>query len=154
MEGVASKDECGSHQRHCDRGEEKSDEGDEARDGSAQAATTGKKAGEESQDLKEEGNENKDPGEPPQVEVLSRRGVAAMAADKLRGRIVGVRVPGATKGRCRTGTATVLVVGSAEVEICPLSGGARTSDALGIGAQEVGLFEGRRVGDAGKDDEE
>lgn len=170
VEGVASKDECGTrkvsdgticiggcdirHQRHCERREEKSDEGDEARDGSAQAATTGKEAGEEGQDLKEEGDKNEDPGEPPHVEELGRRGVAAMAADKLRGRIVGARVPGTTKGRCRMGAATVLVVGSAEVEICPLSGGARTRDALGIGAQEVGLVEGRRVGDAGKNDEE
>lgn len=142
------------HERHGNRREEQSNQRGESRDGRAQTSTTGQETGEEGENLEEEGDKDEDPAESPHVEELGRRGVVAVATDELVRSVAGIRAPSTTKGGRGTSLAAVPVTFAAKVEVGPLSNVASASDTACVGAQEVGLLERRRVGDARQDNEE
>lgn len=154
MEGITSKDKGGGHERHGDCREKEGDRGGETRNGRAQTSAASEEAGEEGENLKEEGDEDEDPAKSPQVPKLVGGGVAAFSTDKLMRRIVGIRAPCLSKGGCGTSFSAVLVAFAAEVKVGPLGNVAGARDATGVGAQEIRLLEGRRVRDAGENDEE
>lgn len=147
-------DRYARRQGHGDGKAQQGEARDKVRNGGAQAAAAGEEAGEEGERLEEEGEEQEDPAEAPQVVEAGRGGAAAEAADELRGRVGGAAVPGEAEGGRGAGAAAVAVVRAADVEVGPLGDVAGAADAAGRGLQEVGPVEGRRVGDAGEDDEE
>jgi hypothetical protein len=142
--------------RHESDGQSEEEEGDgrdEGGNGSAQTAAAGEEAGKEGQGLEEEGDDEEDPAEAPHVVVVEGRGVAAVGTVERRRDVGGASIPSLAKRRCGARAAAVVVVPTAEVEVGPLGLGAGASDARRVGPEEVGLVEGRNVGDAGQNDE-
>jgi hypothetical protein len=82
---------------------------------------------------------------------MERRRVTAMATTKSWRHILRVAIPGGAERNGGVGIAAVLVVEAAYEEICPLRDVLGACDAAGVGAEVVGLSEGRRIGDAGED---
>lgn len=154
VEGVAGADKGRGEEARGDGVEEQRDAGDDEGDGGAEAAAAGEEAREEGEHLEEEGDQDEDPAEAPHVEVVVRGGAAAVATAQVVGDVAGVGGPGPAQGEAGLGARAVLVVVAADVEVGPLRVGARAGDAVGVGAQEVRLVEGRRVGHAREDDEE
>jgi hypothetical protein len=153
LEGIAGLDEGDGHEHGGNRVEEEGSKGDEAGDGGAQTTAAGEEAGEEGQGLEEEGDDEEDPAEAPQVVVVVRGRVAAIAADKRARGFRRAAVPGLAEGGRGVRTAAVLVAVAAEVEVGPLRDGTGAGDAVGVGPEEVGFVEGRVAGDAREDDE-
>lgn len=133
------------HQGHCNRGAQQSQAREASRDGSAKTATASEETGKEGDRLKEEGDEDKHPSETPEQKVLGRGAVTITAADQRVRCTGGVRAPGATDGGSRTSTAAILVSSTADVEKGPLGDVAGAGNVACVGAEEVGLVEGRGV---------
>lgn len=133
--------------------EEEGDKGRKAGKGSAQTPAAGKEGSEPGQCLEEEGKQDEDPGKPPQVEVVVRGGVAAVAANQVLGGVVRVSIPRLAKGRCWARLAALPIVAAAEVEVGPLGKGPGAGDAGSVGLEEVGMPQGRYVCHARENDE-
>lgn len=123
----------------------------------AEASAAGEEAGEEGDDSEEKGEDEEDPAKAPQVVVLGRGGVTAVAAHDGIGDAFSVGIPGVAEGVGSHGLVAISVALATDVEVGPLghsTGAASTGDALGVGLEEVRLVERRGVGDTSQDDEE
>ena len=73
---------------------------------------------------------------------------------QLLGNILRISIPGLAKRRRGPRLAAVGILLAAHVKVSPAGDIAGAGDAAGVGLEEVGLVEGRAVGDAGEDEEE
>lgn len=121
------------HERAGDGQEEQRNHRDQARDGSTESAATGEETRKEGQNFKEEGNEEEDPAKSPEVEVLGRGGVSAMAADEIAGSVGCIASPSLTEGGCCMSIAAVHVALATEVEEGPLCNVAGAGDSVRVG---------------------
>jgi hypothetical protein len=118
-----------------------------------QPAAEGQKPGKPSHHLKKQRQQEKNPPKPPHIPIKETRRVASIPPDQIRRHTPCITGPGITQRQRRAGRAAVGVVVAADAEVGPLGDGAGALDAGGVGAEEVGLSEGRGVGYAREDDE-
>lgn len=141
------------HHGHGDREEEERGKREEPRKPGHEAVAEREDTAEEGEHLEEEGQQEEDPGEAPHVPVVVARCAIAVLADEVGWGIGGVGSPGEAERQGRVGAAAVCVVKPADLEVGPLRDVSGALDAGRVGAEEVGLSQGRRVGDAREDDE-
>lgn len=145
-----TKDGCDDG--HGERVPEPGDDTHEKSKDGAPTATASNQSAKESNVNEEKDKDEKDPSKSPHHKVMKGRRVVIPLAAQPRRHVLSVRCPGSSKRLGAIGM-TVAVLVAADAEVGPLGDFAGARYVAGVGAEEVGVLQGRAAGDAAEDDE-